>query len=216
MIILFLVSAVVIGGVGTFVYIDTRKRHVADRPAVPVPGVSEAKQGTEPIQATVKAKQAATEEENKEKGYLFEKYIVDLFDKKWFKIKEWRSDKRSHGGRFADSNKYPDMEVEFGEGFDSYRFAIECKWRSGFYNGGVRWAEPYQINNYLEFQEVTGMRVFVIIGIGGKPDAPEQVYVAPLDDVERFPVLFESYLQNYLRSYPKGKFFFNTSEHLLQ
>lgn len=215
MIIIFIISAVVVGGVGTFVYIDTRKRSAADKPAMPVTPLSEPKQAAEPAPAA-KPKQTPTEEENKEKGYQFEKYIVDLFDKKWFKIKEWRSDKRSHGGRFADSNKYPDMEVQFGEGFDTYRFAIECKWRKGFYNGEIKWAEPYQINNYLEFQEVTGMRVFVIIGIGGKPDAPEQVYVAPLDDVERFPVLFESYLQNYRRFNPKGRFYVNTHQHILE
>lgn len=214
MIIFFLISAVVIGGAGTFIYIDTRKRSLSNKPAEVISTAAETNQAAEPA-ISAKPKLVATEEENKEKGYLFEKYTVDLFDKKWFKVKEWRSDKRSHNGTFADSNKYPDMEIEFGHDFDSIRFAVECKWRSSFYNGGVKWAERYQIDNYLDFQEQTDIRVFVVIGIGGSPDKPEQVYVAPLDEVERYPILFESYLQNYRRYNPQGRFFFNTNQHLL-
>jgi uncharacterized tellurite resistance protein B-like protein len=51
------------------------------------------------------------EEPPEEKGLRFEKYVVHRFDLRYHKIKEWRGDKFTNG-IYAESSKYPDIEVE--------------------------------------------------------------------------------------------------------
>ncbi len=62
----------------------------------------------------------------KEKGDAFENYIIGKFDRRFFSLKDMRSDKGSNGF-YPESNKYPDLVLEYKP--DSKRFAIECKWR---------------------------------------------------------------------------------------
>ena len=51
-------------------------------------------------------------DDNKVKGDNFEKFVVKKFDKKYFTIQEWRSDKYTDG-IYAVSNHFPDLEVMF-------------------------------------------------------------------------------------------------------
>ena len=211
---IFLIICAAIGsGVGVFIWIDNKRDEHPKIKNTSTPPKTEPNP-TEEIKEhpkTEKIQYKTQQELQKDKGYQFEQFIVGLFNKEWFQVVEWRSDKRAHNGMFAENSKYPDMEVEFRQDFDRYAFAVECKWRKSFYNGEVRWAEPYQIDNYWDFQEERDIPVFVAIGIGGTPDNPEQLYVAPLAAVANYPNLFEGYLQKF-RRYPKSKFFYNTEE----
>lgn len=155
-------------------------------------------------------------QDNQRKGHDFEKYVVGLFDKDSlrFKLKEWRGDKIADNGVYAENNKYPDLEYEFVGDNKNYRFAVECKWRSKFYNGTIDWARPAQIQNYLEYEKKNRAKVFVVIGIGGMPSAPAEMYVTPLQNISPYPTLFESYLKQYKRN-PTYKFFFTQHNQLL-
>ena len=51
-------------------------------------------------------------DENKAKGDAFEKFVVKNFDRKYFTLQEWRSDKYVDG-IYAVSNHFPDLEVTF-------------------------------------------------------------------------------------------------------
>lgn len=72
---------------------------------------------------------ANEKDESYEKGVEFEEYVVSRFSKKYFSLKEWRSDKCSNGV-YAESSTYPDMEYTFTLRENSYNFAVECKWRA--------------------------------------------------------------------------------------
>jgi hypothetical protein len=119
----------------------------------------------------------------KKKGDDFENYIVTLFNPKAqrFLLKEWRSDKIADNGIYALSSHNPDLEFQFIDGSRSYSFAVECKWRSKFQHREIDWAKPYQIQNYISYQEKNNIPVFIAIGVGGKPSEPEQLFVAPLN-----------------------------------
>ena len=63
------------------------------------------------------------------------------------------------------------------------KFAVECKYRSKWEINGnapqIEWAEEHNIKNYLYFANEQKIDVVVIIGVGGSPDNPAEVYAAP-------------------------------------
>jgi hypothetical protein len=152
----------------------------------------------------------------KKKGDDFENYIVTLFNPKAerFLLKEWRSDKIADNGIYALSSHNPDLEFQYIDGSKSYAFAVECKWRSKFQHKEIDWAKPYQIQNYLSYQEKNKIPVFIAIGVGGKPSQPEQLFVAPLNEICMYPKLFESYLKKFNRN-PSHNFYYNPAQSML-
>lgn len=118
----------------------------------------------------------------KDKGDDFEKYVVDQFEEKVYKIYEWRSDKY-HNGRYALSSMLPDLEYECKTGYQTHKFAIECKWRAEFKNDEIEWARPDQLNRYREYEKNKRIPVFILIGLGGKPSAPDHLFVIPLQKI---------------------------------
>lgn len=151
-------------------------------------------------------------ESNWEVGYAFEKWVVGKFNQYYFKIMEWRGDKY-HEGRGAESNKFPDLELSFTSNTEYERFAIECKWRSNYIDSNIYWAKQTQLVNYKEFEEVSGKKVFVIIGVGGSPNNPKDVYIIPLKEISSI-IFHISELLPYKR-YRSGEFFFNVNQKTL-
>lgn len=120
---------------------------------------------------------ANTKEIAEQKGEQFEKYIVNKFDKTFFKVIEWRGDKYSNG-HFPESNKYPDLEMMLNANGQKHFFAVECKYRSSL--NSIPPIDHVQLRNYEQFQEMKGIPVFIAIGIGGTPSAPSSLYIIPL------------------------------------
>jgi hypothetical protein len=138
-------------------------------------------------------------EANKKKGDAFENYMIGQFDKKRFKLKEWRSDKRADDGKFVESSLNPDIEMEYSDGTHKYRFALECKYRSSFSKtGAIDWASDEQIKRYKKFEQDKGIKVYVAIGVGGTPDKPEQVYFTPLKNLS-YSIAKVDYLNHFKR-----------------
>src|SRR6187399_3147752 len=93
------------------------------------------------------APKQSNEPDSFEKGFLFEDYIVTLFNKRKFRLIEWRSDKMASNGVLALSCSWPDLVfASFGKKKNS--FAIECKWRKNFFEGGLDWADSQKIEIY--------------------------------------------------------------------
>jgi len=57
---------------------------------------------------------------------------------------------------------------------------VECKWRSDFRSGVVELGYPDQLERYRAFSKARRMPVFIVLGLGGAPDKPEQLFVVPL------------------------------------
>ena len=133
-----------------------------------------------------------------EKGLLFEDYIVTLFNRRKFRLIEWRSDKLASNGVRPESCTWPDL-VFASLGRRKKYFAIECKWRKQFFDGGINWADRFQIENYLRYQQETNMQVFIAIGIGGHPFNPEHLFVTPLDHICTYPFVYRSRLISFKR-----------------
>jgi len=161
------------------------------------------------------AKQEKVEfQENKAKGDAFEAFVVKSFSPKYFTLLEWRSDKYVEG-RYAVSNHFPDLEVQFelhSKGIKDV-FAIECKWRQNYYKGGVEWAQNYQVEKYKEYAQKSGVPVFVVIGIAGTPDQPNELYIVPLTSLTSNTISKDT-LSQYKKE--KGMFYWDTEEKALR
>ncbi|HAL91412.1 MAG TPA: hypothetical protein DCM68_00065 [Verrucomicrobia bacterium] len=112
-----------------------------------------------------------------EKGFLFESFVVQCFDKAEYEMIEWRSDKFIPGWR-PRSCQWPDIEMEHRS--TGRRFAVECKFRSHDMAGRVDWVYPAQLDRYRAYESREGIPVFLALGFGGEADAPKNLYVVRL------------------------------------
>lgn len=151
-------------------------------------------------------------DENKAKGDAFEKYVVLKFDTGYFTIKEWRSDKMVNG-IYAVSNHFPDLEVETK--FNKETFAVECKYRSGYYQNSIEWAQGYQLDNYQKYAAAIKIPVFIVIGVGGQPGHPAEIYIVPLEDAKS-TVLTKDFLSPYKMEFAKKQFYWDTERKVLR
>ena len=118
----------------------------------------------------------------KQKGDDFEKYIVQKFSKSYFSIVEWTGDKYIEG-MYARSNTNPDLTLNFKMKGINLDFAVECKYRTDYYKNGIEWCSEQQLKNYKNFATGKEIAVFVAIGTGGLPTAPEELFIIPLTEL---------------------------------
>ncbi len=122
-------------------------------------------------------------ENSVEKGRLFEEFVVKRFKSDHFyKLKEWRGDKFVDG-IYAESNMYPDLEIEFQIRDVKRRFAIECKFRSSSLNGVIAFAEYRQLQNYKRFQQQNRIPVYILLGLGGEASKPKELFLIPVNEL---------------------------------
>lgn len=157
------------------------------------------------------ARQKSTQD-GYEKGQRFERFIIKLFNERFFYLKQWRkSEKFTDLSRSID-HWNPDIEMELVfTGLKKYRFAVECKWQNDFKEGKIKWASDSQICAYRIFQDQVRIPVFVAIGIGGEPDNPEKLFLTPLSSIQKHNEVYETDLIPFKRK-PKHKFYFDVPQ----
>ena len=136
---------------------------------------------------------AVNEPDSFEKGFMFEDYVVTIFNRRKFRLLEWRSDKMASNGVRPESCTWPDL-VFASLGRKKNYFAVECKWRKQFFDGGIDWADKDKIERYKVYQQEFNMPVLIAIGVGGLPSNPEHLFVTPLDHICIYPFVFRSRL----------------------
>jgi hypothetical protein len=122
------------------------------------------------------------------KGREFEDFVLELFDlneTKTYSLLEWRGDK-SLGEISPASNTYPDFVFEYNGGKWKKKIAVECKWRA---NIPRRLSQPLfmsqQIARYQEYAQEKAIDVSIILGVGGEPSMPEELYLIPINSVSQ-------------------------------
>jgi hypothetical protein len=135
---------------------------------------------TSPSSEPLLSKRKTTAEK---KGDAFEEYIAyKIHENSSLTLQCWRSDKYIPGAHiFAEENRYPDFEIGYTFENKKKSFAIECKWRSNFYNDSIIIGAPYKIKDYTHYQKRTQQPVFIVIGVSGTPKQPEYLFIVPLD-----------------------------------
>ena len=177
---LLIIIGLAMAATGSFMLIKTPEKTIETRKTTP--------KKSEP-------NKAASFEDNKAKGDAFESFVVKQFNKKYFTLQEWRGDKYVEG-TYPVSNHFPDLEVAFELKEVKDHFALECKWRKDYFKGAIEWAKDYQFNNYKEYAQKTKLPVYVVIGVGGTPSVPNELFVLPLADI-KYSSLYKKQLLPY-------------------
>lgn len=126
-------------------------------------------------------------------GKKFEDYVMELFPAKHFNIVHKTVGAADLNGRFTEDCVYPDYkfrDLETGR-----TFWIECKYRSHYErDGSVTWTDDKHLEKYKDIQKKTGTKIYIILGVGGKPSRPEKMYCFDLDR-NGFKTLYPSRLR---------------------
>jgi hypothetical protein len=125
-----------------------------------------------------------TRQIEQEKGLLFEKFVVNRFRQSGasFKWIDATSDKWVDG-YYPESNMNPDLQFEFRTGSRSYPLSVECKYRSNS-RGTIFITTDDQRERYKAFANKKKTEVFLVLGLGGTPDEPSELFVIPLPDLQ--------------------------------
>ena len=115
------------------------------------------------------------------KGREFEDYVVELFGlpgNNGLTLKEWRGDK-SLPGIYPESNSAPDLVFAYKE----HPFAIECKWRNHMPKDIEKELLPRDRMEYFQrYAKERKIPVYLLLGVGGLPNDPETLLLAPVAD----------------------------------
>jgi hypothetical protein len=142
----------------------------------------------------------------KKKGNDFEKYVVEKFSKKYFKLKEWAGDKYVNG-TYAETTLHPDLVLEFTLKGESRTFAVECKWRNELYKDGVEFANAAQLARYKMFEKQQNIPVYIAVGTGGEASNPKYLSIIPLSEIQT-PFLSLEVLKKHNKN-PEKSFYYD-------
>ena len=115
------------------------------------------------------------------KGREFEDYVVDFFNlthNKKLILKEWQGDKNLPGV-YPENNSAPDLVFSY----DGHSFAIECKWRSHMPKDIEKELLPSARQRFFQqYAKEHSLPVYLLVGIGGLPSDPDELYFAPVSE----------------------------------
>lgn len=113
-------------------------------------------------------------------------------------LKRWPAD---------ELNYYPDLEVVCTLPNEVRRFALECKYRPSLHDGFVEFAYDEQLKRYKNFEDVMKLPLVIVLGIGGVPESPAELFLIPLDGVYQ-PYLSEQQLKEFEVGFNDDFFYF--------
>jgi hypothetical protein len=133
------------------------------------------------------------------KGKEFERFVESMFPSRDFEVLQ-----RSQ----PEGSKLPDLYIRDRK--TTQKFWVEAKWRANLFDDKFKLCEKDRLESYRDFQKgVSPETVFMVLGLGGQPSTPDEVYYLPLDEVKH-PSLFKSVLRGRKHEhasfrYEKGK-----------
>lgn len=115
------------------------------------------------------------------KGREFEDHVLEFLDiahNDKLTLKEWRGDK-SLPGIYPEGNSAPDFVFEY----NGKPFAVECKWRNHLPKDIEKeLLPPERLSSFQQFSTERRMPVYLLLGIGGLPNDPDNLYFTHLDE----------------------------------
>ncbi len=128
-------------------------------------------------------------------GEEFEQFSLNLFPDQEYKLLNRTHDFETNELRYVEESKFYDFKLEHRQ--TGYKFAVECKYRSNLFHDKFNWAKEFQIKRYKEYDSKNpNQDYYVMMGLGGEPGYPTQIFLIPLSDIE-YVGLFPSFLNKY-------------------
>lgn len=142
---------------------------------------------------------------------VFEAFVITLFDPLYFRHSRPKAEK-VFAGRVTEGETGPDLEFEFNHKDAHAKFAIKCLYFRGGTKNDVHLFPPDRKRAFRVFEEENEMPLHFILGLGGTPDDPKELFLVPAKVISR-GVVSKTDLQPYSKS---GMFFYNSVSRRLQ
>lgn len=140
----------------------------------------------------------------------FEGFVLSLFDPHYFTRKAV-SRRPVYAGDVAGREFIPSLQLEFQNKESHVRIAIDVIFIPSLASREILSYSANQINRYLEFEEGTGIEVYLVIGLEGSPHDPKEIFLIPAADLHEGVMGYKD-LQPF-RKY--GMFFYNSTRRRL-
>ena len=128
-------------------------------------------------------------------GDLFELWVSDnVFPERPFQVIDNTPHYENLNGRRCIREKYPDFHFLCNKTDND--FWVECKFRSHLEDGKLCICyESYEWEAYMDFREKSNKKLFFVVGLGGEPWDPEEVYCFDIDET-KFYTPYEKQREN--------------------
>jgi hypothetical protein len=110
---------------------------------------------------------------------VFRNLVQSMFQDDEFALLS-SSSQRCNGG-VQGTEEVKDPDIRYLHGRSQHIFWVECRFRQDTYYDKVQWSTPEQLKHLMGFQKEVGPEtVYIIIGLGGTPHRPDQMFCIPL------------------------------------
>lgn len=137
---------------------------------------------------------------NAQKGKQFEEYVIKKFD---FSRNSLRLVSRVETTTAKSS---ADLLVELTTQKAKYNIAIECAWRSDSRESALEWTKEEILNKILASAKKDKAALFLVLGEGGKPSYPNDLYIIPITSAKQYSI---QNIATYRCNDLSGKFFYD-------
>lgn len=142
---------------------------------------------------------------------VFEAFVITLFDPLYFRHRRPRPEKVLAGSR-SEGETVPDLEFDFNKNETRVTFAIKCVYYKRAMVNELQLFSAERQQAFRRFEEERNMDLYYIIGMGGRPDDPRELYLVPARAI-RSEYITKAALKPYGKS---GMFFYNRAAQKLQ
>jgi hypothetical protein len=136
----------------------------------------------------------------------FEAFVISLFDPLYFTYRRLKQE-RVLAGRMQGAEIQPDLEFEFNHKGVRSKFAVQCLFREGDGRHDVKLFSPERLQIYRHFEAENDTPLYYVIGIGGSPEDPRELYLVPCSAVKG-ELISKGQLAPYRKS---GMFYYNAN-----
>jgi hypothetical protein len=134
----------------------------------------------------------------------FEAFVVTLFDPLYFRHRRPKMEP-VYAGNGIEIEHGPDYVFDFVQKETHVRFAIKCQYYRHIAKNEVQLLTAERQDQIRQFEEEREMDVYYVLGFGGTPDDPKELFFLPSKAV-RSEYITKSTLRQYSKS---GMFYFN-------
>ena len=130
------------------------------------------------------------------RGKMFEDWALYLFPAESFNIIHKTVGGADLEGRYTEDCVNPDYR--FRDKKTRTEFWVECKFRSRRGEKGIlEWTDYKHLQRYKKIREESGIKLYILVGIGGSPDDPKEILFFDLDEMPYYSLYYS--VQNNMR-----------------
>lgn len=140
----------------------------------------------------------------------FEGFVVALFDPHYFTLKRYAR-QAVYAGSVRQVDFAPTLTFEFRNKDAEAGLAIECIFIPHLASRQILSYSANQVNRYREFEEESGMEVYIVVGLEGDANDPKELYLIPATQLREGNLGYQD-LQPFRKH---GMFFYNSAKQRL-